>query len=89
MSERIKNLEEKVDKVDEKLDKIVEKISSIDVTLAVNTESLVQHIKRTNLLEEQLRPVSKHVAMMEGAFKVIGILASVAAFAVGIAKMIF
>lgn len=89
MSERIAKLEKKIDAVDEKLDKITEHLSSIDVTLAVNTESLVTHVKRTNLLEAELKPVTKHVAMVEGIFKAIGVVGSMAAFIVGLIKLIF
>lgn len=63
-----------------KLDKIIERLNSIDVTLAVNTESLKDHIKRTELIEQDLKPVKKHIAMVEGALKFIalcGILATI------------
>jgi hypothetical protein len=89
MSERIAKVEHKIDAVDEKLDKIVERLGSIDTTLAVNTASLVEHVKRTNLLEAELKPVSKHVVMMETIFKVIGVVGSVAAFILGVAKILF
>jgi hypothetical protein len=38
-----------------KLDDINEKIANIDKTLAVNTELLAEHIKRTELLEGDLK----------------------------------
>jgi membrane carboxypeptidase/penicillin-binding protein PbpC len=81
--------DKRADAIDEKLEKITEKLSSIDVTLAVNTQSLVEHVKRTNLLEAELKPVSKHVVMMETTFKVIGIVGSAAAFILGCLKLIF
>lgn len=86
MSDKV---EKKLDAVEEKLDKITEHLSSIDVTLAVNTASLVEHVKRTNLLEAELKPVSKHVVMMESAFKIIGVVGSAAAFILGCLKLIF
>ena len=42
------------DRLENKIDKVQETLASIDKTLAVNTESLVTHIKRTNLLESRL-----------------------------------
>jgi archaellum component FlaC len=89
MSERITRVEDKIGAVDEKLEKIVERLSSIDTTLAVNTEQLKVHIRRTELLEEAVEPVKKHVAMVENSFKLIGIICSLAAFLLGVAKLIF
>jgi chromosome segregation ATPase len=82
-------LEEKIDKVDEKVDKLNEKLASIDKTLAINTESLVEHMRRTNLIEAELKPVSKHVVLMESAFKVVGVIGSILVFFAGILKILF
>lgn len=89
MQTKLNHIEEKVEKLDEKLDKVSERLNSIDITLAVNTESLVEHIKRTNLLEAELKPVSKHVIMMETGFKIVGIICSVLAFLAGVVKVFF
>ena len=62
-------------RLEAKLDKIVDKIGSIDSTLASQHTSLREHIRRTELLEAQLRPVEKHVAMIQGALKLIGLVA--------------
>lgn len=68
-------------RLEEKIDKISDKISSIDVTLAKNTVSLEEHIKRTNILEQKLGPVEKHVNMVDGALKLIAVAAMVATIA--------
>lgn len=65
-------------KSDQKLDKIVEDITIIKVTLGEQHVSLKDHIRRTNLLEAKLIPVEKHVNMVNGALKFIGILAMIA-----------
>lgn len=85
----VAKLEEKIDRVDEKVDKLNEKLASIDKTLAINTESLIVHIKRTNLLEAELKPISKHVVLMESAFKVVGVIGSILVFSAGILKILF
>lgn len=85
----VAKLEEKIDKVDDKVDKLNEKLASIDKTLAINTESLVEHMRRTELLESELKPVSKHVILMESAFKVIGVIGSILVFFAGIIKILF
>ncbi len=43
----------------EKLDAMHQDIASIKVDVAKNTVSLDEHIKRTNLLEEELKAVKK------------------------------
>ena len=64
----------KFDKIEEKLDKISEHLSDIDKTLVRNTSSLDEHIRRTNLLEEKMLPVEKHVTQVNGALKLIGVI---------------
>lgn len=60
--------------LDEKVEHIIEVIHNIDKTLDRNTASLELHMKRTDLLEKKLEPVEKHVAAMNGAFKLLGVL---------------
>ena len=64
---------------DDKLVKIYERLNSIDTTLAAQHVSLREHIRRTEILEEKLQPVEKHVAMVDGALKLLGVIGIVAA----------
>lgn len=63
---------------DAKLDQINERLHSIDKTLTVNTEHLAQHMARTKQIEDALAPVVKHVQQMQGAAKLLGLLALIA-----------
>ena len=72
-------------RIEKKIDQIQESIKNIEVTLAVNTASLQTHIKRTDLLEEKLEPVEKHVERINGILKFIGFIGIVA----GIVKVVF
>lgn len=68
--------------IDDKIDFIVEKIHAIDKTLERNTASLELHMKRSDLLEQKLEPVEKHVAAVTGIVKavsVFGVIVSTAA----------
>ncbi len=71
-----------LDKLDAKIDQIKEKHENLDVTMAVNTESLKEHVKRTNLLEKRLeRDVEPALKFYNGIIfigKVLGLLAIVA-----------
>lgn len=75
-------MKNRVDRIEDKVDKIDERLDSIDKTLAVNTESLQIHMKRSDALESMIKPVQKHVDMVEGALKLIGLVATVAGLVV-------
>jgi hypothetical protein len=67
-------------RVDEKLDRILEKISSIDVTLIKQHASLAEHIRRTEILEEKIKPIEVHMTELKGIvklLKLIGIFATI------------
>ncbi len=63
-----------LDKLFDKIEKIDDRLNSIDLSLVRNTISLEDHIKRTNLLEDEIKPIKKHVLMVEAVLKLIGIL---------------
>lgn len=72
------------ERIEDKIDKLADKLANIDKTLAVNTSSLVEHVRRTNLLEERVEPLEKDVTMIHGALKFIGVVATLAAIAEGV-----
>lgn len=71
--------DQKLIRIEDKIDGIHDKISAIDTTLAAQHESLKHHIKRTDMLEAELKPIRKHVDMVSGALKFIGIIAALVA----------
>jgi archaellum component FlaC len=81
-------VDHKLDRIENKLDKVHERINSIDVTLAGQHVSLVEHIRRTTILEDQIKPIQSHVAMVSGVLKFIGIIAMIAAIGEGIAAIL-
>jgi hypothetical protein len=88
-------MQEQLDKIEEKVDRIEEKISNIDITLAKQAKDLEHHIYRTDLAESniemlrsEIQPVKKHVALMDASLKVIGAIASIATFVLGIIRLI-
>ena len=56
----------------DKIDTIQKDIGQIKIILAEQHISLKEHIRRTELLETALKPIEKHVAMTQGALKLIG-----------------
>jgi predicted nucleic acid-binding Zn-ribbon protein len=87
-------MQDQLDKIEEKVDRIESKISNIDVTLAKQAKDLEHHIYRTELAEtniellrSEIQPVKKHVALMDASLKIIGAVASIVTFVVGLMKM--
>jgi hypothetical protein len=84
-----------LEKLDEKLDKVEERLGSIDITLAKNTQSLDEHIRRTELAEEaigfikdELKPIQKHVTQVHTILQAIGFIAVVVSILAGIVKVL-
>lgn len=69
----------KFDRLESKIDSINEKIHSIDTTLAAQHESLRDHIRRTEILEEEIKPIKKHTERVSGAVAFISFLGVLAA----------
>jgi hypothetical protein len=69
------------DRIYDKLDVLDMRLDAIDKTLVRQEATLAEHIRRTESLEkivemmrEKMEPVQKHVAMVEGSFKFLGII---------------
>jgi hypothetical protein len=88
----------KLEKIDIKVDRLQEDITEIKITAARHEEILIKqeknidyHILRTDLLQseisnvrDELKPIHRHVNMVSGALKLIGLLGVLA----GIAKVL-
>ena len=74
------------DRILDKLDRLQENMNDMDKTLVRNTDSLEHHIKRTDLLEESIKPLKKHVLMAEAVLKVMGLTAAISSFVAVIFK---
>lgn len=67
-------------RLEDKVDKIQASVHNIDVTLAKQHSSLAEHMRRTQLLEQELKPVKKYISMSQGIIAFLGfVLAIVAA----------
>lgn len=74
-------------RLEDKLDKVVDNINSINVTLGKQSVILEEHVKRTNLLEAKIEPIEKHVAMVHGVLKFIGLIGVFVAVIEGLLKI--
>ena len=74
---------DRLERIENKLDKVVDGIGVINVTLARNTSSLEEHVKRTNMLEEKINPVwlsFKSVGFFIGALTIISTIVGIASY---------
>lgn len=88
-------MDDKFEKIESKIDRLDERLDNIDKTLVRQEENLRQHMYRTELLEDsvqmlrdEFKPVQKHVAMLEGALKLIGILGVIAAIISAVLRIV-
>ncbi len=78
---------QQLDRIEKKLDIVDGRLGSIDVTLAGQHEQLIVHIKRTDILERELKPISRHVQQVQGAAKLLGLLALIASIVGGLSVL--
>ena len=55
--------------------------------LARIEENLKDHIRRTELLEAELRPCKQHVTLMTGSLKILGLVSLVSGIALTIVRL--
>lgn len=88
-------LEAVITSIENKMESIEGKLSSIDVVLQKNTDSLSEHMKRSDNLEslvmtiqeKDLKPLQRHVHYVEGVFKFLGLIALLVGLISGIANL--
>lgn len=78
-----------------KLDRLYERLSSIDNTLIKQSASLEEHIRRTHLLEVDLKtlradmkPVEQHVQQVKGGVKLISLVMAICTIALIITQFL-
>lgn len=88
-------LKDALDKLDAKVDKLDQRLDTMRDIHYKNSESLQEHILRTELneenialLREEMKPLSKDVQRVHGALKLIGGLALLAGLGESIIKIL-
>ncbi len=71
--------DKRLERIETKIDDQNEHLASIDVTLALQHESLRHHIRRTDDLQKLVLRSDRHVTMAEGVLKFTGLLAALGA----------
>lgn len=63
--------QDRLTRIETKIDSMTDKLSAIDVTLVKQHESLKHHIKRTDMLEDELRPIRKNMTILIASAKIL------------------
>jgi len=75
------------DKMEGKLEKLDNRLDKIDRHLAVYNEQLNEHMRRTHLLEVELKPVRDHVVGMRAFVKAFAITSTVLGVILSLLKL--
>jgi len=67
--------EKRLERIEIKVDDINDHLGQINVTLAAQHESLKSHIRRTAIIEDELKPIRRHVYMINGGLILLAALA--------------
>lgn len=81
MKDQLDRIEAKVGGLDDRLDKV-------DITLAAQHVSLKEHMRRTSILENDIKPIKKHVQRVHGALAFLGLLSVIAGLILTIKQII-
>lgn len=84
-----------MDEIVKKIEKLDERLASIDGTLIKQSASLDEHIRRTHLLEVDLKtlradmkPVEQHVQQVKGGVKLISLVMAICTIALIITQIV-
>ena len=67
----MKDIKDQLNRIESKVDKLDNRADKVDVHLAVYNEQLKDHIRRTELLENEVHPIKDHVSKVHGALKLV------------------
>lgn len=72
----------------DKLDRLDDRLDIMSNTSVRQAASLDEHMRRTELIEHELKPIKSHVAMVGAIAKIVSILGVLIGLALGIKSLI-
>lgn len=79
--------DKRLERIEDKVDSINDHVAKVQTTLAEQHISLKEHMRRTALLEAEIRPIKRHVNHVEGAMKLLAAAALLGALIEVVAKI--
>lgn len=85
----MKEIKDKLKGIEDKLDEHTKILASVDKTLALQAQQLEQHMRRTDLAEENIKMLREEFKPVEGHVEFVNKLAKLVALTAGIASAVF
>jgi hypothetical protein len=86
------NNNDRFDRLEEKIDRLDSRLDSVEKILAVNTQIVKEHERRSTTLEahfvKELTPIKNHVTLITTGFRVITFLSVVAVGVLGVINVL-
>lgn len=70
--------DKRLERMEQKMDDQNDHLASIDITLSAQHAVLKEHIRRTEALEKDIKPIKRHVYMVQGAAALITLMGIIA-----------
>lgn len=67
--------DKRLERIEVKIDDLDDQLAGISATLSAQHISLKEHIRRTSMIEEELKPIRRHVYMINGGLILLAALA--------------
>lgn len=67
--------DKRLERIEVKIDDLDDQLATISTTLSAQHVSLKEHIRRTAVIEDELKPIRRHVYMINGALILLAALA--------------
>lgn len=80
--------DEFMDRVLDKLDRLDERLDSMSNTQVRQAASLDEHMRRTEILENEMKPIKNHVALTSAVAKIVAAVGALLSLALGIKTLI-
>jgi len=82
------NNDEFMQMLSDKLDRLDDRLDIMSNTSVLQAASLDEHIRRTELIENELKPIKSHIALVGAIAKIVSILGALIGLALGIKSLI-
>lgn len=70
-------MDKRLDRLEDKIDSMISHQSRMETLLGKQAVILEEHVRRTNLLEEKIKPLEKHVVVVNALVKAVIVIASI------------
>lgn len=80
-------IESKIDKLDERLDSVDKQLAVYNTQLEIHIAGVEQNRQSIRALDDDIKPIKTHVAMMRGAAKLLTLTATALGVIAGLLKI--